>query len=108
MLVAAVLLGVALLVWLAWASGTAPSDTNARPVFSLALALPVLGLVLVEQLYRNATDDSRWSSKPFCLALALAFVFDIYFYSQAALFLLFLSASGYYVRQSGGDWGNAL
>ncbi|MEO7007582.1 MAG: XrtA/PEP-CTERM system histidine kinase PrsK, partial [Caldimonas sp.] len=162
-ILAAMLVGLALIVWLAWASGAIPSDANARPAFSLALALPVLGLVLVEQLYRNATDDSRWSSKPFCLALALTFVFDIYFYSQAALFghfdadavdirgvvhavcvpllwvaskrqanalgalrvsraaafhtaalllvglyLLFLSAIGYYVRQSGGDWGSAL
>ncbi|HET6599362.1 MAG TPA: XrtA/PEP-CTERM system histidine kinase PrsK, partial [Burkholderiaceae bacterium] len=162
-LIAVALLGASLFVRLAWLGGAFPSDANARPAFSLALALPVLGLVLVEQIYRNATEGSRWSGKPFCLALALTFVFDIYFYSQAALFgqfdadavnirgvvhavcapmlwvaskrqanalgalrvsrvaafhtaalllvglyLLFLSAIGYYVRQSGGDWGSAL
>ena len=160
-LTAAVLLTANVAMWLALVAGAFPTD--ARPAYSLALALPVLGLVLVEQLWRNATEDSLWSSKPFCLALALGFAFDIYFYSQAALFghldidaasirgvvhaacapllwvaskrqanalgalrvsrvaafhtatlllvglyLLFLSAIGYYVRQSGGDWGSAL
>jgi putative PEP-CTERM system histidine kinase len=58
----------------------------ARATFASALSLPVFGLVLVEQLYRNLSEDSRWSSKPFCLALTLLFVFDIYFFSHAALF----------------------
>ena len=57
-----------------------------RLAFASALSLPVLGLVLLEQLYRNVSDDSLWSAKPFCLALGLLFVFDIYFFSHAALF----------------------
>ena len=137
--------------------------TLAKLTFASALSLPVYGLLLVEQLYRNLSDDSRWSSKPFCLALTLLFVFDIYFFSHAALFsrfdpdsvsirgaihsfcaplllvaakrqskhhsnlrlsraaafhtatlllvgvyLLFISAIGYYVKRFGGDWGSAL
>ena len=35
-----------------------------------ALGLPVLGLVLVEQLFRNLAEDARWNAKPVCLGLA--------------------------------------
>lgn len=135
------------------------------PRFSMlvSLALPVLGLVLLEQLFRNVADDSRWNAKPLCLGLGLLFVFDLYLYSEAALlarfdsdaisirgaihalvipflftasrrhddwthklqvsrtavfhsatlllagvYLLFVSAVGYYVRYFGGQWGRAL
>jgi putative PEP-CTERM system histidine kinase len=136
----------------------------ARQVAPLvALALPVFGLVLVEQVYRSAADGSRWAVKPSCLGLALVFGFDVYLFSQASLFgrieadvasvrgalhavaapllllghgrqsrpdgrlrisrsaafhtaalvfvggyLLFVAAVGYYVRESGGSWGQAL
>ncbi len=134
-----------------------------RLMLSLALAMPVLGLVLLEQLFRNLGDDSRWNAKPVCLGLACIFAFDVYLYSEALLFgrldedalsvrgavhllsvpflfvaakrradwiakmqvsrtaafysatlllaglyLLFMSAIGYYVRYFGGDWGRAL
>jgi len=134
----------------------------ARLVLFAALASPVLALVLLEQVFRNATEDARWNLKPLCLGLACAFAFDLYVFSQAVLFnrpdedalsirsavhaltvpllllsssrnewlariqlspraafhsaalllagvyLLFISAVGYYVRFFGGDWGRAL
>ena len=52
----------------------------------LALADAVLGLMLVEQLLRNLPPDSRWNAKPVCLGLGLVFAFDLFLYSQAALF----------------------
>ena len=128
-----------------------------------AMSLAVLALVLLEQVYRNVTDDSRWNVKPLSLGLAGTFLFDLYLYSQAVLFkkidadalsirgavhalmvsliflsttrrrdwiskirvsqkaafhsatlfsagiyLLFISAVGYYVRYFGGEWGRAL
>ena len=128
-----------------------------------AMALPVFALVLVEQLFRNVSEDSRWNIKPLCLGLTGAFLFDVYLYSQSVLFnridddaisirgavhammvpllalsgsrrrdwmsrisvsrkaafhsatlliagvyLLFISAVGYYVRYFGGEWGRAL
>jgi putative PEP-CTERM system histidine kinase len=134
-----------------------------RLYVAASLTLPVLGLVLVEQLFRNLLDDSRWLAKPVCLALASTFAFDVYMYAEAVLlgridadaqsirgavhliavpllfvaasrradwvrtlqvsrraafysatlllaggYLLFISAVGYYVRYSGGDWGRAL
>ena len=52
----------------------------------VSLALPVFGLVLAEQLFRNTAEDSRWGVKPLCLGLACIFVFDLYLYSEAVLF----------------------
>ncbi len=69
-----------------------------RVLLGVALAMPVLGLVLLEQLFRNLGDDSRWSAKPVCLGLACIFAFDVYLYSEALLFGRFdddaLSARG--------------
>ena len=52
----------------------------------VSLALPVFGLVLAEQLFRNTAEESRWGVKPLCLGLACIFVFDLYLYSEAVLF----------------------
>lgn len=152
---------VALLV--AVAAGAAPVALRARVEPLLLLGLAVLGAILVEQLFRNLPEDSRWSAKPLCLGLGMLFVYDLYLYSQAVLFatldsdalavrgavhalavpllfvasmrranraeqlrvsraaafhsatlllagvyLLFMSAIGYYVRYTGGEWGRAL
>ncbi|MCU1500508.1 MAG: histidine kinase, partial [Acidimicrobiales bacterium] len=51
-----------------------------------AMSLSVLALVLLEQVYRNVTDDSRWNVKPLSLGLVGTFLFDLYLYSQAVLF----------------------
>jgi putative PEP-CTERM system histidine kinase len=145
------------------ATGAVPVALRVRWEPLLLLGLAVLGLILVEQLYRNLPEDSHWSAKPLCLGLGLLFAFDIYLYSQAVLFtqldsdalavrgavhalavpllfvaskrhanwvaklqvsraaafhsatlllagvyLLFMSAIGYYVRFTGGEWGRAL
>ena len=58
----------------------------ARLVLFSSMALPVFVLVLVEQLFRNVTEDSQWNIKPLCLGLAGAALFDVYLYSQAVLF----------------------
>ena len=51
-----------------------------------SMALPVMALILLEQLFRNVSDDARWNLKPICLGLAAIFLFDLYLYSQAVLF----------------------
>jgi putative PEP-CTERM system histidine kinase len=50
-----------------------------------AVAAPVLAVVLLEQVFRNVTDDARWNIKPLCVGLASAFLFDLYLFSQALL-----------------------
>jgi putative PEP-CTERM system histidine kinase len=57
-----------------------------RTALFLALALPVLGLILVEQLFRSVADDSVWNIKPLCLGLGGQLVFDVYLFSEALMF----------------------
>jgi len=57
-----------------------------RLVLLVLLALPLLGLLLLEQLFRNLAEDPRWFAKPVCIGLAIVFAFDIYMGSQAFLF----------------------
>ncbi len=160
---AAMLISLELMVQVLWAlQPPALAEITRLGLFS-RMALPVFALVLLEQVFRNVAEDSRWSIKPLCLGLAGIFMFDLYLYAQAVLFnhvdadtlsiraavhamvvplmalsvlrrndwvarirlspravfhsaallaagvyLLFLSAVGYYVRYFGGEWGRAL
>lgn len=67
-------------------SAVAGSFDSVRWALFCAMGLPVFALVLVEQLYRNASEDALWNLKPLCLGLAGAFLFDVYVFSQAVLF----------------------
>jgi len=49
------------------------------------LSFSVLGLVLVEQLFRNTPIAERWGIKYLCLGLGGLFAFDFYLYSNALL-----------------------
>lgn len=62
------------------------SSSLASAALTAHLALPLCGLVMVEQVFRNLGDDSRWSAKPACLGLACVFVFDIYLYAEGLMF----------------------
>ncbi len=66
--------------------GLGLGDGSTRLEIAAALALPVCGLLVVEQLFRNLSEDSRWNAKPLCLGLGCLFVFDIYLYAEALLF----------------------
>lgn len=59
---------------------------GSRVVVGTSLALALMGLVLVEQLFRSLPEDSRWNAKPVCLGLALVFAFDLYLYTEGVLF----------------------
>lgn len=71
----------------AWGHWRGVQYEGPTPPFALAwLPLPVLGLLLIEQLFRNLPEDSRWNAKPVYLGLAIVFVYDLYLFSEAALF----------------------
>lgn len=65
---------------------TGPQPNLLRASQFAFLAMVVFGLVLLEQLFRNATADSRWNIKPLGIGLGAAFVFDLYFHSNTLLF----------------------
>jgi putative PEP-CTERM system histidine kinase len=50
------------------------------------LVLALLGLVLVEQLFRNVEVDLRWYAKPVCIGLAIVFAYDVFWVSESLMF----------------------
>ncbi len=46
----------------------------------------VIGLALVENLYRNTPNERRWSVKYLCFAIGGMFAFDLFIYADAMLF----------------------
>jgi putative PEP-CTERM system histidine kinase len=71
---------------LVWRGAGDFGATTARPALVTALALPMLGLLIVEQVFRNVGEASRWGAKPVCLGLACVFAFDTYVFSEGLLF----------------------
>ena len=122
----------------------------------------IVGLILIEQLYRNTLSEQLWAIKFVCLGLGGIFTFDFIIYSKSLLFadidyllwdlrglvnallvpllaisiirlqensvtytvsrqiifhtsalvgtglyLIFMSLAGYYIREFGGNWGEA-
>ena len=66
--------------------GLLAADQWARTALFQALLMIVLGLMLIEQLFRNISEDSRWNIKPLCLGLGGIFAYDLYLYSDALMF----------------------
>lgn len=88
---AAVLLGGLMLLSLTGlplVGGVLASAADARQEFSLIgqLLFAVLGMALVEQLFRNTPEEQRWGIKYLCFGLAVLFVYDFYLYTDALLF----------------------
>ncbi len=50
------------------------------------LAMSVLTLALLEQLYRNTDSEKRWGIRYICFAFAGIFVYEFYLYADALLF----------------------
>lgn len=63
-----------------------PLVSGARIGFGLALALAILGLLVIEQLLRGTPREQRWNMKPLYLGVGGAFAFDLFLYADAVLF----------------------
>ena len=50
------------------------------------LLLAVIGIVLIEQLYRNTRPEQRWVIMFLCLGLGGMYVYDFYMYSDGLLY----------------------
>ncbi|HNT38703.1 MAG TPA: PEP-CTERM system histidine kinase PrsK [Rubrivivax sp.] len=83
-LVVFVALAGALVLALRVAQGQYEVDAS-RPFLLLMLGLPVLGLLLVEQVFRNLGDEQRWAARPVVVGLAAIFAFDLYLFAEGAL-----------------------
>ncbi len=56
------------------------------PSVTAKVGLAVLGMLLVEQLYRNKPIQERWAIKFACLGIGAMFAYDFYMYSDTMLF----------------------
>ena len=80
------LLAFGLMAQLLTALGLMILGEPSRLMLFTAMAMPVMALVLLEQVFRNATEDTRWNIKPLSLGLVSVFLFDLYLFSEAVLF----------------------
>ncbi len=53
------------------------------------LVLALVGVVFLEQIYRNIDPEQRWALKFLLIALGLLFAYDIFLYSYAVLYRQF-------------------
>ena len=53
---------------------------------ALSLFITVVGIVLIEQLYRNTRTEKKWAIKYLCLGLLGMFVYDFYMYADGLLY----------------------
>ncbi|MEO8810768.1 MAG: XrtA/PEP-CTERM system histidine kinase PrsK, partial [Rhodanobacter sp.] len=64
-----------------------PFNINVLMVGLLVLAL--IGMVLLEQIYRNVEPEQLWALKFLVIALGVLFAYDIFLYSYATLYRQF-------------------
>jgi len=67
-------------------TGPAGSEHSLNLLLVGNLLLAVVGLLLVEQLYRNAEPEHKWALKYLCIGIGGMFAYDFYLYSDALLF----------------------
>ncbi len=66
--------------------GTYNITNDSLASISSSVLMAIIGVMLVEQFYRNSPVDQRWGIKFICLGVGSIFVYDFYLYSDAMLF----------------------
>ena len=67
-------------------NGITTFGDNFNYLLASHLLLSVIGIVLIEQLYRNTRPEQRWVIKFLCLGLGGMYVYDFYMYSDGLLY----------------------
>jgi putative PEP-CTERM system histidine kinase len=62
------------------------ADSKSALLIATHLLIAVIGIVLVEQLYRNIASEQRWAIKYLCMGLIGSFIYSFYMYSDALLY----------------------
>ncbi|MFA7318333.1 MAG: XrtA/PEP-CTERM system histidine kinase PrsK, partial [Sulfuricella sp.] len=73
-------------VYIHWGEGTLHGSLAFMTVVTGRVAMAVMGMILVEQFYRNTPAKQRWGIKYLCLGIGGVFAYDFYLYSDAMLF----------------------
>ena len=53
---------------------------------ALSLLMNIIGIVFIEQVYRNTRAEQKWAIKYLCLGLLGMYIYDFYMYSDALLY----------------------
>ncbi|GBF30185.1 globin-coupled histidine kinase [bacterium MnTg04] len=77
-------LTIALLLW--WQSSGLSTAASGVVLVPGGLAVALMGLILIEQIYRNAPAQTRPALKYILFAIGGLFAYDLFLYSQAFLF----------------------
>jgi putative PEP-CTERM system histidine kinase len=78
---------VAILVGIVSVSRLGELITEPNKYYSTSmLVISLIGIVLIEQLYRNASKQNRWAIKFLCVGAGGMFIYDMFLYSSTLLF----------------------
>jgi putative PEP-CTERM system histidine kinase len=72
-------------VSVAAAFGAEPVAGMLRLTFIARVVVAVLGLAMVENLFRNSGAEARWAVKYLCFGVGVIFAYDFFIYADAAL-----------------------
>ena len=50
---------------------------------ALWMLIPVAGILLLENLFRNADRDTRWALKHLCIAIGVIYIYDFFYFADA-------------------------
>src|SRR5262245_25963028 len=50
------------------------------------MLIPVAGLLLLENLFRNSDRDTRWATKHLCIAIGVIYTYDFFYFADATFF----------------------
>ncbi len=71
---------------LEWPQQWLSASTVVALFFGTRVVLAIIGLILIEHLYRNVSVEHRWTIKFLCLGIGAMFAYDLVLYSDAMLF----------------------
>ncbi|MCK4707114.1 MAG: hypothetical protein KAU21_00725, partial [Gammaproteobacteria bacterium] len=60
--------------------------TELEYLTALSLFMTIIGIALLEQVYRNTRTEQKWAIKYLCLGLLGMYIYDFYMYADALLY----------------------
>lgn len=61
-------------------------DISSYVIFGSWLAMSIVGLLLLEQFFRNSNEAELWATKHLCVGLGMLFAYDFFMHAEALLF----------------------
>lgn len=61
-------------------------DFSPYIIFGSWLTMSIIGLLLLEQFFRNSNESELWATKHLCVGLGIILAYDFFMYAEALLF----------------------